>query len=515
MREVISNGSFTAGAALLARYSATASLWVVSMAAHAQFPNYPEPDLPTMAACVNKTPQPLPELWQATTLMSPYLYTGKTSDLKDLSSRAELQVGRLVYDGKSGLMRGTRYGVKHGGVVDLLISEGRTFVLAGDYAHPRCVATLAKPYKLPARTWQTQALDPLCVGNHATAPTITTGPKVDWWKQKSPVMEPGAQGKAADWFWFDEKGYPTRTMFWYKHDALPAILGDYTYTNFYQFEPGNDIDLKAILATCEGARGLPVIKEPKAVPHQGHAAGPEAPRAGTLIPGLSYGACTTLNAKPPTWPVDIYMTSFSTAAAYATPKPLVTSVYYKPDIPELRTRLHKVDGTGPYWSDALLIHHDSYGVDTNEAPPYAQKDCGQGPHTSLPGSPHRNWGVVGACQCMGVIENNPVLSPNRNTEIISCPLPLQSQKPGAQVGNTLFWMWYTIATPQQPIVFLQSKPDVTIGTGLSLADYYHWEPKQGVPADIFTRPATCSKPPASAPTPPPPCLKCHNRSTNG
>src|SRR5262249_9407386 len=164
------------------------------------------------------TPQPLPELWQATTLMSPYLFTGNSNDLQNLSSRAELQVGRLVYDGKNRLMRGTRYGVKQGGVVDLLISEepiapnvmwSRTFVLTGDYKQPKCVATLAKPYKLPTRIWQAQAYEPVCVGNHATAPTITTGPKVDWWKQRSPITEPGAKGKAADWFLFDGKGYPT------------------------------------------------------------------------------------------------------------------------------------------------------------------------------------------------------------------------------------------------------------------------------------------------------------------
>jgi hypothetical protein len=116
---------------------------------------------------------------------------------------------------------------------------------------------------------------------------------------------------------------------------------------------------------------------------------------------------------------------------------------------------------------------------------------------------------------MGVIQNNPVLSPGRNTEIIGCPLPLIATKPGQQNGNTMFWMWYTITDPMQPVVFLQSKPDVTIGTGLSLADYAHWQPKP-VPSDIYTTPAagTCPAPPASAPTPPGACMGCHNTSTN-
>ena len=92
-------------------------------------------------------------------------------------------------------------------------------------------------------------------------------------------------------------------------------------------------------------------------------------------------------------------------------------------------------------------------------------------------------------------------------------MPLKATSSGGQIGNTMFWMWYTIAEPPRPVVFLQSEPDVTIGTGLSLADYVYWKP-QPVPDDIFTRPTSCTLPPDSAPTPPPACLKCHNPSTN-
>jgi hypothetical protein len=452
--------------------------------------------------------------------MAPYLYTGKPTDLDNLSSRAQLQVGRLVYDGENRLMRGTRYGAKLGGVVDLLISDKTTWVLTGSYENPQCVATLATPYKVPSRTWQDPKYQPICVGNHATAPTIDTGPKVDWWKQKSPVMEPGALGEAADWYWFDQNGYPTRTMFWYKHDGLPAILGDYAFTNFYQFGPGNDIDLKKIRATCESATALPVWNDENLAELESKTATQEANPAGTLVPGLSYQACSTLDAKPPTWPVEIYMSSFSTAAKYSTPRPLATSVYYKPDTPKLRTRLHEAasarpffGNTGPSWSDALLISHSSYGVDINATPPYHQTSCAAGPHTSLPGSPHKNWGIAGHCQCMSAIQNNPILSPGRNTEIIGCPLPLVATKPGQQSGNTMFWMWYTITDPMQPVVFLQSKPDVTIGTGLSLADYAHWQ-RKAVPNDIFTTPTACQVPPPSAPVPPGACMGCHNSSTN-
>jgi hypothetical protein len=483
--------------------------------AHAQFkfPDYPEPDLPVMGACLHDSPQPLPEQWQATVLMAPYLYTGKPTDLRDLSSRAELQVGRFVYDAKNQVMRATRYGVKRGGVIDLLISDRATWVLTVNYKKPECVGTLAAPYKLPSRIWQDSKYQPVCVGSHSTAPTIDTGPNVDWWKQKSPLMEPGAQGDAADWFWFDQNGYPTRTMFWYKHDGLPAILGDYAFTTFYQFGPGNDIDLKEILTSCERTT-LPVWNEKKLLELEKKTEAAQSNAVAALIPGLSYRACVALNAKPPTWPVEIYISSFSTAAKYSTPKPLATSVYYRPNGPELRTRLHKDGDAGPYWSDALLIDHDSYGVNTYETPPYNLKNCARGPYTSLPGSPHANWGAVGQCQCMAVIENNPVLSPGRKTEISGCPLPLIATEPGQQSGNTIFWMWYAL-NPMRPVVFLQSKPDVTIGTGLSLADYAHWQ-QTAVPDDIFTTPVltSCPAPPKSDPVAPAPCMGCHNRSTN-
>ncbi len=498
-----------------ARYLVVAALLAISTSAFAQFPNYPEPYLPAMSPCVNSTPQPLPVKWQATALMAPYHYAGKRDDFSDLSSRAPLQVGRFVYDGENSLMRGTRYGVKSSGVVDLLISDDATWVLAGSYDDPICVGTLRTPYKVPSRIWQNPASQPLCVGNHAVAPTIDTGPKVDWWKQKSPITVPGANGEAADWYWFDSKGYPTRTMFWDKHDGLPAIIGDYAFSNFYSFAPGNDIDLSAIAAKCRGAQ-LPVWNDEHIAELQAQTATPDSNPAGDLIPGLSYQACLTLNAQPPSWPVEVYISSFSTAAKYSTPKPLSTSVYYKPSVPELRTRLHKMENGVPTWSDALLIDHDSYGVDFNETPPYAQTGCARGPYTSLPGSPHMKWGALGSCQCMGVIENNPVLSPNRNTEIIGCPLPLTPSPTQPQTGNTLFWMWYTISDPQQPVVFLQTQPNVTIGTGLSLADYAHWQPRP-VSDDIFTRPsdASCPQVPPSEGNPPPPaCMGCHNASTN-
>lgn len=482
----------------------------------AQFPNYPEPNLPELKSCLHETPQPLPAKWEAITLMAPYLYTGEPHNFFKLPERASLRVGKLVYDAKAKLMRATLVGVSDPQTrpLDLLITDGPTYVLDGDHDQPRCMAEWHTTYQVPPRIWQSEELEATCVGNHRTPPDMEAGPEVDWWKQRSPITSPGAQGQAADWYWMDANGYPTRTMFWDKHDALPAILGDYAYTHFYRFEPLEQTHLKSIYETCL-QHELPVIDAAQWAEASDNDHAKQTIQPSDWIPGLSYRACRELKAQPPSWPVDMYATSLSTAAKYDTPKPLPTSVHYQPQIPRIRTRLHKLDDQDQeFFSDALLTGTSSYGVDTEATAPYDQLGCAQGPHTSLPGSPYPYWGNQGACQCFGIIEDNDVLSPNRTTQLIGCPLPLVPMNPGEQQGNTLFWMWYTVAYPPQPIVFLQTQPDVTIGTGLSLADYVYWNP-QPVPDEIFTLPTPpCFVPLPEAPTPPPACLKCHIQSNN-
>jgi len=496
--------------------TAAALFGAMATTAQVPFPNYPEPDLPEMEPCVNKKPVPLPEKWEAVTLMSPYLYHGNFPD------GANLRVGRFVYDDSVGAMRAQLNQVGPAPHTSgVLITRGATWVLSGDWENPTCVGRFRSYYTLPGRVWQSS--DAVCAGNHRTAPTIHTGPKVDWWKQPSPIKERGAEGQAGDWFWFDERGYPTRTFFWGLHAGLPAVISDYAFTNFYSFEPVRSTNLQALVDMCERAGDLPVLDEDWRIDfertEQDHPEGSSA-SISDLIPGLSYEACSGGDIQPPHWPEDIYMTSFSTAAKFKTPRPISTSVYYDPAGPNLRTRLHKIavdDNKRPFreFSDAVLLDTNSYGVNFLARPPYSQLGnppysnlgCAQGPHTSIPGAPHPDWGKRGRCTCMGVLENNPVLSPNRRTQIIACPLADYS-------GDTLFWMWYTIEEPPEPIVFLQTRADITIGTGLCLADYYRWSVLHQIPNEIFTAPQGCAFPPASAPTPPRACLYCHNPSTN-
>ena len=447
--------------------------------------NYPEPYVPKMGPCIHETAVPLPEQWQATALMSPYRYQDYKGADKNLSESADLQVGRFVYDDKSKLMRATHYGVRLKTAVDLLITEGPTYVLSGSYDNPTCEAVLEKRYQLPSRVWLSGEAkkDYLCVGNHRIAPSMDKGPEVDWFKQKSPIQGNGTKKDVtgADWFWLDKNGFPTRTMFWGPHSSLPAVIGDYALSMFYEFGPGNDIDLQAILNECAKAPDVKVWppKEPLAQ------AGAEPVEVGALIPGLSFEGCSRLDAKPPAWPVEFYMTSFSTAAKFETLKPIPSSVYFRPKPTELRIRLHM----DKFWKDALLVEHASYGMDIIDfkKPRVKPGSCASGPYTTLPGPPKPTWGEAGDCQCMGVLEDNPVLSPGRNSQLIGCPLPL-----GTELKRTMFWMWYTIEDIPQPIVFLQSQENIGTGTGLSLADYVYWH-KQPVPQDIFDAPKDCPR----------------------
>lgn len=491
------------------------------------FPNYPEPNLPELGPCVKEAPKELPLRWEATTLMAPYVYTGEPYNFFRLPERASLVVGKFVFNDQAKLMRVTQLRVTDDGKhpLDLLITDGGpTYVLHSSKDKPyysghdddhsdraedvQCIGKWITTYDLPPRTWP--SADPndetTCVGTHPIPPNID-GQSVEWWKQRSPIMAPGAEGQAADWYWLKKNGFPVRTMFWDQHDGLPAILGEYAFTNFYEFKRGNQINLRKIFWQCLG-RNLPIMDREALTEYQHRHPAKHPTRVSELIPGLSYHACRDPRVKPPSWPVELYLTSFSTAAKFDTPKPLPTSAYYQPQVPRLRTRLHK-----DFFSDALLVGPASYGVDTDKDT-LEQDVCVQGPHTSLPGAPYPYWGNQGACQCFGVIKDNRVLSRNLTTQLIGCPLPLTSKNPDVeQVGNTLFWMWYTVEDPPRPIVFTQTFADITVGTGLVLADYVTWQP-QPVPDEIFTLPESCIILPSSLPTAPPACFKCHLPSTN-
>lgn len=85
------------------------------------------------------------------------------------------------------------------------------------------------------------------------------------------------------------------------------------------------------------------------------------------------------------------------------------------------------------------------------------------------------------CQCRGVIERHPALSPDDATQILACPIKYQEPR--------VMWNWYTAAGA--PVVFVEA---LAQESGLMLADYHQWLPGQKVAAKDFELPNMCVAP---------------------
>jgi hypothetical protein len=83
-----------------------------------------------------------------------------------------------------------------------------------------------------------------------------------------------------------------------------------------------------------------------------------------------------------------------------------------------------------------------------------------------------------ACQCKAVIEADSPLGTNATSQILECPIKMQSPR--------IMWSWYT--TPDGPIMFVEAEPE---GTGVMLADYADWVPGQSGLPGTFDLPKEC------------------------
>jgi hypothetical protein len=104
----------------------------------------------------------------------------------------------------------------------------------------------------------------------------------------------------------------------------------------------------------------------------------------------------------------------------------------------------------------------------------------------LPGIVRPDWMKAAWCECKGVIKHNADLSPNAETEILSCPIKWQGQR--------IMWSWYT--TEGRPVIFMEAAPE---GGGLMLADYHDWLPGQTAQAADFELPNACQPPGGGSP----------------
>ncbi len=417
--------------------------------------------LPELTACDPTTHPTLPAKWGAVGLLEGF-------------TKQQLVVGQMVYDASVPAFRATLHGLENGSA-DLLVTDSTTYLLYGSAETPTgCYDLGATGWKPPAQDWL--GSDAVCAGE---APLQQQG--VQWWKTKATGWTP--QDPATTWFWYtDQDRLPWRTMF-ASPSAAPAVIGSFSMTYFPSFAALESTGLPALVQMCSGAKPFPGAKQGAMPDIQALLARADQPagsrgRAEALIPGLSLAACQ--QHPLPQWPQQLGMTTFMTPVNFEY-DPFPTEVLYQWSVQSQRTRMFQPPSSQNFSEDALLIQGTGYDI-------YRQRSGGDTCSADLPGVPVPNWPSTDQCSCMGVLENNPQLSPNETAMILNCSM----------VPPRVFWTWYT---PQgRPIVFMETNSPADEGTGLALADYYSWQPGTSIPPGTFNVPSNCSSTSSNAPT---------------
>lgn len=405
--------------------------------------------LPHMSRCMPSSKPMLPKRWRAVGLMAPF-------------TKDQLDVGEFVYDGSLPAMRATIYGVESG-TADILITKTNTYQLFGPHDAPmRCLA-LGRRFVPPSRQWLFPKAK--CVGE---APVITT--PVQWWKMS------GGPGEVTTWQWYaSATRLPWRTMFATRSDS-PAVIGGYSMTYFPTFQEVPDTDLKKLSDFCRSRadhhsevaaakaddfRALVMSRRNEAADAERHE------RIEALVPGLTHRGCS--KATLPKWPSRFAMTTFMTPVNINY-DPFATEIFYDWDGAHAqRTRMFSPGKSALRTIEALLISGSGYDIKSFHG---GAIKCRPG----FPGIPKPDWASAAQCECKGVIENNPVLSPGEMTQIMTCPT----------TPTHILWVWYR--TAGNPVMFMETAAS---GTGISLADYYGWAPYQSIPPGIFDLPREC------------------------
>jgi len=430
---------------------AVAALWQAP--APAQSPSQiPKLPVPTFATCNPATAPQLPLRWHAVGLMMPFLY-------------GQLDIGEFTYDATLPAMRATVYGVESG-AVDLLITDKDTYVLTGPHRSPtHCTSLGGKKLRPPSPQWLSSSA--VCVGE---APLASE--PVQWWQT------PGA-GTRATWHWFSTKTrLPWRSLF--LNRALdPAIIGDYAMTYFRTFTPLPQTNLSALRDRCaatakpnrtEIETDVPTARDLMVIPNK-TAEAERKQRISELTPGIAQGACSRM--APLRWP-DQFGTAVIITPIKFKEGPYSAVIYY--DWKQTGTQLTYMY-QGPQGQQPALLGFTSLknkvGYRAKLGPP-AGGVC----QAVLPGIVRPDWMKAAWCECRGVIKGGAKLSPEADSEILSCPIKWQNQR--------IMWSWYT--AQGRPIIFLEAAPE---GGGVMLADYHEWLPGQTAQAGDFELPKAC------------------------
>src|SRR5262249_51703101 len=99
-----------------------------------------------------------------------------------------------------------------------------------------------------------------------------------------------------------------------------------------------------------------------------------------------------------------------------------------------------------------------------------------------PGLVRPDWMKAAWCQCKGVIDPNPALSPNAVTQILMCPIKWQRHR--------MMWSWYT--DKERPVMFVEA--GARGDGGVMLADYQQWLPGEKITPKNFDLPKECVAP---------------------
>lgn len=431
---------------------------------HAQVAVVPPPQF---SGCWPGTPPVLPPRWRAVGLMSPLL-------------EDQLDVGEFIYDSSVQAMRATVYGVESG-AADLLITNSESYLLSGPYEAPTGCRSLGRKFAPPPPQWLGGRA--ACVGE-----AHLNGTPVQWWKT------PGSEGEAS-WHWYrSDTRMPWRTMFVRRAPDLP-VIGDYAMTNFPAFQPLAQTNLPklrdfcdaqpktidASAAAAQSARDLMSIRNEAAEDQR-------ADRIAALIPGLSYQGCARMT--PVRWPEQFVATAVITPISF-NDQPYSGLIYY--DWPDAASQFAILwQGVSPAFKGVVALKK-GVGYQPRRLPDGAFQ-C----HAIYPGMVRPDWASAAGCQCKGVLDNNPALSPNAVTQIFSCPIKWQPRR--------IMWNWYT--TDGRPVVFAEASAR---GVGAMLADYHRWLPGQKVPASDFNLPPVCTPDngAAAGDSRNPSCSDCH------
>lgn len=432
--------------------------------------------LPQFTDCASTEHPILPAKWRTTALLQDFVYP-------------LLTFGRFVYDESAGAFR-FQLANQYGFELDLLVTTDRTlYLLEGGETPTSCSFVMNEsPLSVPSRDWLDSKA--VCVGE---APILERNQA--WWKTPS--------GEGANWVWYDAgTRLPFRTMYYEQtkiEDPVP-VFEHFTFNYFPTFESLESTNLGEIVEMCGQAEETPIEIEGFDVhaPDTLAAAAPDltleaasVEQVQRWIPGL--GECDPDTPLPPAWPDQVQGTVMMTAVSFP-PNPFPTRVFYDWTQRAQNTSLYYYKPTDPadFVQVALLTGDTGYIRIEDEQGEISM--CQQ----ALPGPQIPDWKNVDGCKCRATLAPGTVLNPNpETTQILWCPTDLSA--------NQVFWTWYT--NSGTPVVFMQTNSSPTAGTGLNLADYYHWEPGSKAPPGTFDLPPACQGQPKVGV--PQACHNCH------